>query len=96
MGKKPAYRLVWTTTFERTAVKFLKKHHELVETFEKTLMRLEDDPHDPKLRLHALQGQHAGKHAVRLTYEYRIVLVLKITAKEIFLLDVGSHDDVYQ
>ncbi len=43
-----------------------------------------------------LHGRHQGKHAVRLTYEYRIVLILRMTAREVLLLDVGSHDEVYQ
>lgn len=39
---------------------------------------------------------YKGKHAVSLTYEYRCLLILRLTAKEIVLLDVGTHDDVYR
>lgn len=60
------------------------------------LRQLETDPASPRLRLHPLKDRHHGKHAVRLTYEYRIVLILRMTAKEIVLLDVGSHDEVYR
>jgi mRNA-degrading endonuclease YafQ of YafQ-DinJ toxin-antitoxin module len=48
------------------------------------------------LRLHALSGKLKGKHAVSLTYAYRVVLILKITEHEIVLLDIGTHDETYE
>ena len=92
---KPAYSLVWTDTFSRTARKFLRRHPELASVFKSVLQLLETDPQTPQLHLHPLKGWHQGKHAVRLNYEYRIVLLLKIVDKEVILLDVGSHDEVY-
>lgn len=92
----PQYTLVWTETFTRTARKFLRRHPEIAGVFEDALRKLERDPRDPRLRLHALEGRHRGKHAVRLTYEYRIVLILRTTPREIVLLDVGTHDEVYR
>ena len=88
--------LIWTATFERTARKFLRRHPDLAGLFEDILLQLESDPHAPKLRLHPLKGKHRDKHAVSLTYSYRIVLILRITASEIVLLDVGAHDEVYR
>ncbi len=90
------YTLVWTDTFARTARKFLGKHRGLEGLFEDILKQLETDPQAPRLRMHRLKGKHADKHAVSLTYSYRIVLLLRISASEIVLLDVGSHDDVYR
>jgi mRNA-degrading endonuclease YafQ of YafQ-DinJ toxin-antitoxin module len=90
------YTLVWTETFVRTARKFLRRHPDLAGLFEDVLKQLEDDPHLPRLRLHHLKGKHRDKHAVSLTYSYRIVLILRIEKDEIILLDVGSHDDVYR
>ncbi|MGN0846543.1 MAG: type II toxin-antitoxin system YafQ family toxin [Kiritimatiellia bacterium] len=89
------YTLVWTPSFKRTARKFLSKHRELVDTFSLVLHKLEANPNDPELRLHPLTGKLSGKHAVRLTFSYRIVLRLMLTETEIILLDVGSHDEVY-
>ena len=91
-----AYDLVWTDTFRRTARKFLRRHRDLVGLFEDVLKQLESDPRAPKLRLHPLQGRHRDKHAVSLTYSYRIVLILCIEDGDIVLLDVGSHDEVYR
>ena len=31
-----------------------------------------------------------------VTYAYRITLTLRVTKKEIVLLDIGSHDEVYR
>jgi len=92
----PKLTLIWTATFERTARKFLRRHPELAGLFEDVLLQLESDPHAPKLRLHRLKGRHRDKHAVSLTYSYRIVLILHLTADEIVLLDVGAHDEVYR
>ena len=90
------YTLVWTDTFKRTARKFLARHRDLQDVFSLVLHKLEQDPNDPELRLHPLSGHLQGKHAVRLTYSYRIVLRLEFVADEIVLLDVGSHDEVYR
>ena len=37
-----------------------------------------------------------GLHAVSVTHAYRITLTLRVTKKEIVLLDIGSHDEVYR
>ena len=87
--------LVWTHTFLKTARKFIGRHPEYEGLLEDIFRQLEQDPFVPRLRLHPLKGKHTGKHAVSLTYEYRIVLILKLTAKEVILLDIGTHDEVY-
>ena len=92
----PSYRLLWTHTYLRTARKFIRQHPDLESELEAVLKQLEDDPRAPRLRLHPLQGKHRGKHAVGLTYSHRIVLVLRVVAKEIVLLDIGTHDEVYR
>jgi mRNA-degrading endonuclease YafQ of YafQ-DinJ toxin-antitoxin module len=89
------FTLVSPESFERHARKFLRKHPELTGDFGDVLQQLENDPLAPRLKLHPLSGRHAGKHAVSLSYSYRIVLVLAIRRKEIVLLDVGTHDEVY-
>ncbi|MEI6168237.1 MAG: type II toxin-antitoxin system YafQ family toxin [bacterium] len=90
------FTLVWTETFSRTARKFLRRHPDLTGLFEDVLKQLEADPHASRLRLHRLKGQHTDKHAISLTYAYRIVLIIVLTEHEITLLDIGSHDEVYR
>jgi mRNA-degrading endonuclease YafQ of YafQ-DinJ toxin-antitoxin module len=93
--RKDIFTLVWTDTFSRTTRKYLRRHPELCDLFKDTLQLLETNPHASQLRLHPLKGRHQGKHSVRINYEYRIILILKIIDKEVILLDIGSHDEVY-
>lgn len=95
MPADPPYDLVWTDTFSRTARKFLRKHPDYVAPFRRLLEQLQHDPTLPRLKMHPLTGRLKGKHSVSLSYAYRVILILRITEKEIILLDVGSHDDVY-
>jgi len=78
------------------ARKFFKKHPDLTPRFAAIFEQLQQDPFQPSLGLHPLSGKLAGCHAVRLSYSYRITLTMLITEKEITLLDIGSHDEVYR
>jgi len=90
------WALLRTETFLRTARRFLRRRPDLRGELLDLLQRLEENPRDPRLRLHRLKGRHKDKHAVSLTYSLRVVLVLKITEKEVLLLDLGTHDEVYR
>jgi addiction module RelE/StbE family toxin len=89
------FEIIRDDRFIKTAKKFLKKHPDLVNKFKQIVQKLENDPFEPSLKLHKLQGNLEKFHAVRLTYEYRIVLVLQIVDEQIVLVDIGTHDDVY-
>jgi addiction module RelE/StbE family toxin len=82
--------------FLRQARKFFKKHPDLKPRFAAVFEALKQDPFQSGLGLHQLAGKLSGCHAVRLTYSYRITLTVMITDKEIILLDIGSHDEVYR
>ncbi|OGQ98163.1 MAG: plasmid stabilization protein [Deltaproteobacteria bacterium RIFOXYD12_FULL_55_16] len=90
------YSLVWTSSFTRAAGKFIKQHPELREKFTITLNDLERDPFQPHLRYHHLSGKLQGVQAISITSNYRLTLTLVISDKEIILLDIGSHDEVYR
>jgi len=90
------YAIVTPLQFLRQARKFFKKHPDLRPRFAKTLAELQSDPFQPHLALHPLSGKLAGCHAVSLTYSYRVTLTLMVSEKEIVLLDIGSHDEVYR
>ncbi len=89
------FKLSWTSTFVKTSKKFLKKHPQLKSAFKDLLTQLEEDPFQQRLKLHQLKSRHKEKFSVSLTYSYRVVLYLKIVNREIILLDIGSHDEVY-
>lgn len=90
------YTLVWTAHFTRAAKKFAKRHAELKKKLAGILRDLEKDPFQPHLDYHHLGGKQAGIQAVSITDSYRITMTVIITKKEIILLDIGSHDEVYR
>lgn len=90
------YAITTPQQFLRQARKFFKKHPDLKPRFAKVVADLQRDPFQPHLELHPLGGKLAGCHAVSLTHSYRITLTLLITDKEIILLDIGSHDEMYR
>ena len=89
------YSLVFTESYDRIEKRFLQRHPELRERYRRTLALLELDPFHPSLRLHALQGRLTGLHAVSINLQYRITLELELREKEIILVSVGSHGEVY-
>lgn len=90
------YTLVWSAGFSRSAEKFNRRHPELKNKFAAVLRDLENDPFQPHLKYHQLAGNLKDIQAVSITYSYRITLTIIVTEKEIILLDVGSHDEVYR
>jgi mRNA-degrading endonuclease YafQ of YafQ-DinJ toxin-antitoxin module len=90
-----AYKLIFTEDYTRRALRFLKRHPELINQYTKTLALLELNPHHPSLRLHALSGRLQGVHSVSINLSYRITLELQIQEQQIIPLNVGDHDAVY-
>ena len=89
------YSLIFTESYEKISRGFFKRHPGLFERYHNTLALLELDPFHPSLRLHSLEGRLAGLHAVSISLQYRITLVLEVRELEILLVDVGSHGEVY-
>jgi mRNA-degrading endonuclease YafQ of YafQ-DinJ toxin-antitoxin module len=89
------YKVYFTKKYEKTIKKFLKKHPNLKGTYTKTIKILKDNPYHPSLRLHKLQGNLKEYFSISLDLEYRIILDFVIIESEIYLLDIGSHDEVY-
>ncbi|SMD02383.1 mRNA-degrading endonuclease (mRNA interferase) YafQ, toxin component of the YafQ-DinJ toxin-antitoxin module [Desulfocicer vacuolatum DSM 3385] len=89
------YTLIYTNSYIKRASKFVKKHPELVSQYEKTLKLLEIDPTHPSLRLHPLKGKLKELHSVSINISYRITLEFVLVNKEIILVNVGHHDEVY-
>jgi mRNA-degrading endonuclease YafQ of YafQ-DinJ toxin-antitoxin module len=90
-----SYSLIFTESYEKIERRFLKRHPDLRERYYKTLAVLEHDPFHPSLRLHALEGRLAGLHAASISLQYRITLELEVREREIVLINVGSHGEVY-
>jgi mRNA-degrading endonuclease YafQ of YafQ-DinJ toxin-antitoxin module len=89
------YRLIYPESYVRKARKFLGKHPEVRNQYQKTLELLEVNPHHSALRLHGLQGRLSGLSSASINMSYRIVLEMVIRDNDIILVDVGNHDQVY-
>jgi addiction module RelE/StbE family toxin len=89
------YQLVFTEYYLKKEKKFLKKHKDLISRYKKVLKLLELNPYHPSLRLHKLKGKFKDKYSVSITMNYRIILTFAVIEKEIVLIDIGHHDDVY-
>lgn len=90
------FTVVTPECFLKRVRKFLKKNPQLKIKLEELIENLIMDPFQPHIKLHPLKGKLKGLYAVSLTFSYRITLTIEITEKEIILLDIGSHDEVYR
>ena len=57
------------------------------------LRRFADDPQDPILRTHELQGELAAYWAFSVDGDLRVLF--RWEGDEAFLVNLGSHDEVY-
>ncbi len=89
------YKVIYTDSYIKRATKFLKKHPDLISQYGKTLKILERNPEHPSLRLHQLKGRLKKLHSVSINISYRITLEFYFKDKEIILVNVGHHDDIY-
>jgi len=89
------YKLIETKSYLKKLVKFLKKHPNQIKKYEKTILLLESNPHHPSLRLHKLQGKLQEFYSVSIDMNYRIIIDFIIVDKKIFLIDIGSHSEIY-
>ncbi|RJP45536.1 MAG: type II toxin-antitoxin system mRNA interferase toxin, RelE/StbE family [Desulfobacteraceae bacterium] len=90
------FTIVATRHFMRRARKFLKKHPDLQDRFTQIIEDLTQDPFAPHLAYHHLGGRFKGIQTISITDNYRITLTIAISEREIILLDIGSHDEVYR
>lgn len=87
------FRLVLSQRFKKNLQTFLRKHPELKSIFRERVELLQKNPRNPKLRTHKLTGKLKSHLALSLTHEYRIVF--HIEKYDIYLLAIGTHDEVY-
>ena len=81
--------------YQKKEIKFFKKHHNLISKYEKILKKLKNNPFDESLKTHKLKGDLKEFYACSLDYQYRIILNIVIIDDIIYLIDIGTHDEVY-
>ncbi|MCL0074364.1 type II toxin-antitoxin system mRNA interferase toxin, RelE/StbE family [Dehalococcoidia bacterium] len=91
--------LIWSKTFVRASRRTIKKHPSLKQDIEETLRLLRKYPFAPQLETHKLKGKLSGSWACSVGYDWRIVFDFVKAEKQqedgIFLLEIGTHDEVY-
>lgn len=90
-----SFRILYTPSYVKRAARFIKRHPELTQQYEKTLRLLELNPYHPSLRLHRLKGSLSDLHSVSINISYRITLEFLVEDGKIIPVSVGSHDEVY-
>ena len=91
--------LIWGKAFVRAFRRIVKKHPTLTKDVEETLGLLMKDPFAPQLETHKLKGELSGSWACSVGYDLRIVFDFVRNEKQkqddIFMLEIGTHDEVY-
>ena len=90
------YQLVFTPSYEKRVVRFLKKHSDIKKQYTKTIQLMEVDPFHPSLRIHQLSGKLKDLHSISINISYRISIELMVKNKQIILVSIGTHDEVYK
>ena len=88
-------KLIYTEKYIKKAVKFAKKHPELIGQYEKTLKLLELNPYHPSLRLRKLSGRLSELYSVSINITYRISINFIVDDDKIIPISIGTHDEVY-
>ncbi|WP_363318818.1 type II toxin-antitoxin system YafQ family toxin [Microcoleus sp. CAWBG51] len=91
--------VVWSSGFNRSFRKIVKKNPQLKDQITKVLKLLADDPFTPSLNSHKLGGDLAGLWSCSVAYDCRIIFNFsedeELLEMVILLVDIGSHDEVY-
>ena len=82
----------FTNRYYRTLAKFLRKHPEYISLVEKRVLLLTNTPNHPSLRLHKLNNLE-NEYTISIDQSIRIIFFRE--KDTCYLLDIGSHDEVY-
>jgi addiction module RelE/StbE family toxin len=92
-------QLVWTSAFSRAFKRLVCQNPQLRPQIEQTFEKLLADPFHPSLKTHKLKGDLEGRWSCSIDYSNRIIFRFETNSNsgeaEIFLLVLGSHDEVY-
>jgi addiction module RelE/StbE family toxin len=91
--------LIWSDNFTRKLKKLLRQNPQLRFLIEKKLEEIAENPFTPNLKTHKLKGELSDKWSCSIDYNNRVVFKFidnpNSEEKDILLLTIGSHDQVY-
>lgn len=92
-------RLIWGRTFNKAFKRTIRKRSDLEADVVMVLRLMVENPFTPQLETHKLKGKLAGCWACSAGYDLRIIFdfIKSPDRKEddIFLIEIGTHDEVY-
>jgi addiction module RelE/StbE family toxin len=86
--------ITWDQGFKRIYRKKIKDDSELKKRFWKALESFSKNPFNPSLKTHKLTGRLHGLWAFSVSFDCRVIFKF-LNDKEILLIDIGSHEEVY-
>lgn len=84
--------IFFTPQFERKLSKITRKNPEHKVLIRNRILLLSENPNHPQLRLHKLSNKD-NEYAISINYSIRLVFVRE--KDTCYLLDIGTHDEVY-
>ncbi|MBP0008514.1 MAG: type II toxin-antitoxin system mRNA interferase toxin, RelE/StbE family [Roseofilum sp. SBFL] len=91
--------IVWSSSFKRVFKKLAKKQPQLQAKAIEVLKIIATDPFTPSLKSHKLTVSLNGLSSCSVAYDCRIIFAISDEEdgdeEVIFLIDIGSHDEVY-
>lgn len=91
--------LLWSNTFRRSLRRAVKRQPHVLRDIEVALRLLQADPFATQLATHKLKGSLAGTWACSAGYDLRLLFEFvrnpKTETEDIFLIEIGTHDEVY-
>lgn len=87
-------KITWDQGFKRIYKKKLKNDQELKKRFWDALELFSKEPFNPRLRTHKLTGKLEGLWAFSVAFDCRVILKF-LDKKEVLLVDIGDHEEVY-
>jgi mRNA interferase YafQ len=87
-------------SFKRSFKRLTRKNSQLQDKILEVLELLSKDPFAPSLKSHKLAGKLDGLWSCSVAYDCRIIFAFRkdtTTGEDlIVLVDIGSHDEVYE
>jgi len=88
-------RLVWSDKFKNRYKKWVKRHPDLISTFEKKIILFEAEPFNPSLKTHVLHGPLKDVWSIYINYEHRLTFRFEEDKTKAILINIGTHNEVY-
>lgn len=85
------YTAVLSVPFQQNLKRLCRKNPTLRKKVTLVIQKLLEDPRRPSLRLHKL----SGKNDWSISLNMHIRLIFRFEGQHIFLLRIGTHDEVY-